>query len=92
MPRYAITNKAGKFVAGQNNRGVGTVLTLTEKQAAHELRLGSLVPVDGSPGLDPEAALGEMTVKDLRALAEERGVTVDPGAKKDEIIAALEAK
>lgn len=42
MPRYAITEKAGRFVAGQTNTGVGTVLTLTEKQAAHELRLGSL--------------------------------------------------
>lgn len=46
MPRYAITEKAGRFVAGQNNTGVGTVLSLTEKQAEHELRLGTLVPVD----------------------------------------------
>lgn len=46
MPRYAITEKAGRFVAGTNNTGVGTVLTLTEKQAEHELRLGTLVPVD----------------------------------------------
>ncbi|OSQ54954.1 hypothetical protein MCRY_20935 [Marivita cryptomonadis] len=42
MPRYAITEQAGRFVAGQNNTGVGTVLTLTEKQAEHELRLGTL--------------------------------------------------
>lgn len=46
MPRYAITEKAGRFVAGQNNTGVGTVLTLTEKQAEHEVRLGSLQPLD----------------------------------------------
>jgi len=46
MPRYAITEKAGRFVAGNNNTGVGTVLTMTEKQAEHELRLGTLVPVD----------------------------------------------
>lgn len=46
MPRYAITEKAGRFVAGQNNTGVGTVLTLTAKQAAHELRLGTLQLLD----------------------------------------------
>ena len=42
MPRYAITEKAGRFVAGQTNTGVGTVLTLTTKQAEHEVRLGTL--------------------------------------------------
>jgi hypothetical protein len=47
MPRYAITEKAGRFVAGQNNTGVGAVLTLTEKQAEHELRLGTLQALDG---------------------------------------------
>lgn len=46
MPRFAITEKAGRFVAGQNNTGVGTVLTLTEKQAEHEVRLGTLQPLD----------------------------------------------
>ena len=46
MPRYAITERAGRFVAGQNNTGVGSVLTLTEKQAEHELRLGTLVELD----------------------------------------------
>jgi hypothetical protein len=35
MPRYAITETAGRFVAGQTNTGVGTVLELTEKQAEH---------------------------------------------------------
>ena len=46
MPRYAITETAGRFVAGTNNTGVGTVLTLTEKQAEHEVRLGTLRPLD----------------------------------------------
>lgn len=46
MPRYAITEKAGCFVAGQTNTGVGTVLTLTAKQAEHEVRLGTLHPLD----------------------------------------------
>ncbi|MCB1500825.1 MAG: hypothetical protein KDK07_13720 [Bauldia sp.] len=48
MPRYAITEKAGRFVAGHRNIGVGMVLELTEKQAEHELRLGSLVALDTS--------------------------------------------
>ncbi len=50
MPRYAITEKAGRFVAAHRNTGVGTVLELTEKQAEHELRLGSLIPLDTSAG------------------------------------------
>jgi hypothetical protein len=43
MPRYANTERAGPFVAGHRNTGVGTVLDLTERQAEHELRLGTLV-------------------------------------------------
>ena len=46
MPRFAITEKAGRFVAGQTNNGVGSVLTLTAKQAEHEVRLGTLTPLD----------------------------------------------
>lgn len=49
MPRYAITETAGRFVAGQTNAGVGTVLELTEKQAEHEVRLGSLRALDVKP-------------------------------------------
>ena len=49
MPRYAITEKAGRFVAGQTNTGVGSVLTLTEKQAEHEIRLGSLRALNVPP-------------------------------------------
>ncbi len=43
MPRYAITERAGPFVATHRNTGVGTVLELTERQAEHELRLGTLI-------------------------------------------------
>ena len=49
MPRYAITETAGRLVAGQTNTGVGTILTLTEKQAEHEVRLGSLRALDVKP-------------------------------------------
>ena len=53
MPRYAITERAGPFVAAHRNTGVGTVLELTERQAEHEVRLGSLVPLPVA-GREPE--------------------------------------
>ena len=46
MPRYAITERAGPFVAAHRNTGVGTVLVLSERQAEHELRLGTLTALD----------------------------------------------
>jgi hypothetical protein len=64
MPRYAITEKAGPFVAGIRNNGVGTVLVLTERQAEHELRLGTLVllpepgeSVTAEPRVEPPAVV-----------------------------------
>ena len=48
MPRYAITERAGPFVAAHRNTGVGTVLVLSERQAEHELRLGTLTALDAS--------------------------------------------
>jgi len=49
MPRYAITERAGPFVAAHRNTGVGTVLRLSERQAEHELRLGTLTALDKAP-------------------------------------------
>lgn len=43
MKQYVITEKAGRFVAGQRNAGVGTVLTLTDKAAEAGLREGALI-------------------------------------------------
>ncbi len=51
MPRYAITEIAGPFVAGFRNAGVGTVLELSERQAAHELRLGTLIDLSVPPAV-----------------------------------------
>jgi len=51
MPRYAITERAGPFVAGFRNSGVGTVLELSERQAAHELRLGTLIDLSVTPAV-----------------------------------------
>jgi hypothetical protein len=66
MPRYAITEKAGRFVAGQNNTGVGTVLTLTAKQAEHELRLGTLRRLD-VPQVTAEPETDEALAETLAA-------------------------
>ena len=57
MPRYAITERAGPFVAAYRNTGVGTVLDLTERQAEHELRLGTLVRLpepNGGAAIEPQ--------------------------------------
>lgn len=43
MLRFIITDRAGPWIAGQRNPGAGTVLELTQQQAAHELRLGTIV-------------------------------------------------
>ena len=74
MPRYAITETAGRFVAGTNNTGVGTMLTLTEKQAEHEVRLGTLRPLDGANRelIDPTPTNPtQMASKDLTELHED---------------------
>lgn len=48
MKSYAITDKAGRYVAGTRNPGVGTHLTLTEKQAEAALRNGEIVEVEAA--------------------------------------------
>jgi hypothetical protein len=62
MARYLITEKAGRFVAGHRNTGVGTVLDLLPLAAEYELRLGTLVPADLPPlqveALETETAPG----------------------------------
>ena len=59
MDDYIITERAGRFVAGYRNTGVGTALRLTPKQAEHELRLGTLrragSEVAPLPDASPEA-------------------------------------
>ena len=106
MNRYAITEKAGRFVAGHTNTGLGTILRLTPKQAEHELRLSTLRALDEAPtALDvmPEQkvapseqdvvppALAEMTVRALTDFAAARGITLAAGLRKAEIIDAIEA-
>ena len=87
MPRYAITERAGPFVAAHRNTGVGTVLHLTERQAEHELRLGTLVRLPqphqsaaaeprGEPlavaAATPEQSTATVTAQDTEAPAPSR--------------------
>lgn len=82
MPRYAITERAGRFVAGHTNTGVGTVLTLTEKEAEHEVRLGTLVSVDlPAKAVDaedaPQVAIQTKGKRAVSARAKAASVTTD---------------
>ena len=59
MPKYLITEKAGTFVAGHRNNGVGSTLDLPAVAAEYELTLGTLVPAEEAapvPAGEPEAA------------------------------------
>ena len=99
MNRYAITEKAGRFVAGRTNTGLGTILTLTAKQAEHELRLGTLRALDDAPvplgeESEPDVVpppLADMTVRELTEFAEARGIALAAGLRKAEIITAIES-
>lgn len=56
MPKYLITEKAGTFVAGHRNTGVGSTLDLPAVAAEYELTLGTLVPADeAAPAAEQEA-------------------------------------
>jgi hypothetical protein len=46
MPRFAITEKAGRIVAGYSNTGVGSVLQLSDKAAKVDVEAGRLVALD----------------------------------------------
>ena len=82
MPRYGITETAGRFVAGTNNTGVGTVLTLTEKQAEHEVRLGTLRLLDvntDAPDRTADASTGDKPDdRTAPPAAAQRQATVEP--------------
>jgi len=64
MAKYLITEKAGRFVAGHRNTGVGTVLDLLPFAAEYELRLGTLVPVD-LPRMQVEAPVATASAPEV---------------------------
>lgn len=71
MPRYAITERAGHFVATHRNTGVGTILHLSERQAEHELRLGTLTALDKAPlPVAPDEPTGERKPKPKKPAAD----------------------
>jgi len=74
MPRYVITEKAGRFVAGHTNTGTGTLLSLTKKAADHELRLGTLLPVEEPPSPLPREPI---IVEPVAASSSLRTVSAD---------------
>ena len=88
MPRYAITERAGPFVAGIRNTGVGTVLDLAERQAEHELRLGTLIKLPaphetaGAEPLIEPPSVAAVTPVPSTAPASEQGAIVPPHSRK----------
>lgn len=55
MPRFAITEKAGRMVAGHSNTGVGSVLHLSNDAAKVDVDAGRLVALDGKPNAKKSA-------------------------------------
>jgi len=66
--RFIITDRAGSWIAGQRNPGAGMVLELTPQQAAHELRLGTIVH-DQPSGARGRKRKSELT-NDVHAIEE----------------------
>ncbi len=58
---YTVTDKAGRYVAGTRNTGVGTTLSLTDKQAEAALRDGTLVEAPEGAGQDAPFAVATVT-------------------------------
>lgn len=54
MPLYVITARAGKYVGGRPNTGVGTVLELTASEAQYEVTLGTLRPMSLAPDVEAD--------------------------------------
>jgi len=89
MPKYQITKKAGRFVAGHRNTGVGTILDLTEAAAAFDLRSGALVAVGAAAPAEADEApavnLDAMKKDELIAYAAEQGIDLGDATTKAEI-------
>lgn len=80
MAQYIITEKAGTFVAGHRNTGVGTMLDLPPVAAEYELTLGTLRPASGS-----EEIVGAMSPVSEPVVVEaeaEPEAAEEPAAKK----------
>lgn len=49
MPLYEVTSLAPAKIAGKRHDGTGSVISLTESQAKHELVIGSIKAFDPAP-------------------------------------------
>lgn len=67
----------------------GETIGCTEKNARNLMRRGKAVLADEKPA--DESDLSELTVAELRELAEDAGITGYSDMRKAELIAALEA-
>lgn len=76
---FDIVDEAGKVVA----HGTGKTVPFAQYQAALD-RIETL-----EKQLEAQGELGQMTVEELRKLAEEEGLQPDAGARKPELIAAI---
>lgn len=63
MPTYIITEKAGRFVAGHRNTGVGTALEIPAIAAEYEIILGTLRAADEPAPVDMTAQQVDMTAQ-----------------------------
>lgn len=73
---------------------IGSVITLDESEAFDLVRCGALKPVPSEgDDLDQDAgaSLSDLTVKQLKAIAEEHDITLEQSANKAAIVAAIEA-
>lgn len=58
MPKFTITDKAGKEVAGMPNPGAGETIELTTLQAEHPMRIGHIEPYQEPKKDEPAKAKG----------------------------------
>ena len=65
--RYITTARAGRFVAGQRNDGVGSVLMLTDEQAKYEVKNGTLILSKEQASAEPDQAASSDPVADAES-------------------------
>lgn len=73
--RYVVTEKAGRFVAGERVNGVGSELYLTPDQAKYELKSGTIVKGKTQPA--KEKAPEPDPVADAKAAVAEAQTAFD---------------
>jgi hypothetical protein len=78
MPAYQVTDKAGQWVAGKRVRA-GDILQLSERQAEHEFRLGTIAPVGASQAAPQAAKAAPATTPKAKAQTPAQAATSDTG-------------